>query len=174
VVNGKIMGVQAAKQYFVMHKAIGNAVTYTYPESKYYPADGPNALTDGIRGTDAINKYWHGFSGNDMIATIDLGEIREIKSIALGCLQHYKDWIFLPKSVKFETSKDGVVYKEVKTEFNPMDINSANVHFDFRVAVELPNMVRFLRVTAQNNFCPPGHSGAGKPGWIFADEIIVE
>lgn len=174
VVNEKIMGVQAAKQYFVIHKAIGNAVTYTFPESKYYPADGPNALTDGIRGTDAINKYWHGFSGNDMISTIDLGEIKEIKSIALGCLQHYKDWIFLPKSVKFETSKDGVVYKEVKTEFNPMDINSANVHFDFRVAVELPNMVRFIRVTAQNNLCPPGHSGAGKPGWIFADEIIVE
>jgi len=174
VVNGKIMGVQAAKQYFVMHKAIGKTVTYTYPESKYYPADGSNALTDGVRGTDAINKYWHGFSGNDVIAIVDLGEKIEVKSIALGCLQHYKDWIFLPKLVKFETSTDGIDYKTINTEINRVDINQANVHFDFKTMVALPNLVRFVRVTAQNNVCPPGHSGAGKPGWIFADEIIVE
>ena len=157
-----------------MHKAIGKTVTYTYPESKYYPADGPNALTDGVRGTDAINKYWHGFSGNDVIATVDLGEKIEVKSIALGCLQHYKDWIFLPKSVKFETSTDGIDYKTINTEINRVDINQANVHFDFKAMVGLPNLVRFIRVTAQNNVCPPGHSGAGKPGWIFADEIIIE
>jgi hexosaminidase len=174
VVNGRIMGVQAAKQYFVMHKAVGIPIVYTYPESRYYPADGPNALTDGVRGTDAISKYWHGFSGNDLIATIDLGKMTEVKSIALGCLQHYKDWIFLPKSVKFETSVDGIVYNVVKDEVNKVDINEANVHFDFKTKVDLPNLVRYIRVTAQNNVCPPGHSGAGKAGWIFADEIIVE
>ena len=174
VVNGRIMGVQAAKQYFVMHKAVGIPVVYTYSESRYYPADGPNALTDGVRGTDAISKYWHGFSGNDLIATIDLGKITEVKSIALGCLQHYKDWIFLPKSVKFETSVDGIVYNVVKDEVNKVDINEANVHFDFKTKVDLPILVRYIRVTAQNNICPLGHSGAGKAGWIFADEIIVE
>ncbi|MEP7231332.1 MAG: family 20 glycosylhydrolase [Ginsengibacter sp.] len=172
-VNGRIMGVQAARQNFVMHKAIGKTVTYTNPVSKYYPADGPNSLTDGVRGTAAVGKYWHGFSGRDLIATIDLGEEKNIQSIALGCLQHYNDWIFLPQSVKFETSNDGNVFTEIKTVNNPIDINQKNAIFDFKANFPA-QAVRYIRVTAKNNLCPPGHSGAGKPGWIFADEIVVE
>lgn len=173
VVNGRIMGVQAAKQNFVMHKAIGKNITYTNPVSKSYQADGPNSLTDGVRGTAAVGKYWHGFSAKDLIATIDLGEEQNIKSIALGCLQHYNDWIFLPQSVKFETSTDGNVYTELKTVNNTIDINQKNAMFDFKA--EFPaQSVRYIRVTAKNNLCPPAHSGAGKPGWIFADEIVVE
>jgi hexosaminidase len=34
---------------------------------------------------------------------------------------------------------------------------------------------RFVRVTAKVlNQLPKGHSGEGKPAWIFADEFIVE
>ncbi|MEP6467783.1 MAG: family 20 glycosylhydrolase, partial [Parafilimonas sp.] len=105
-IGGKIMSKQAAVQNFVMHKAIGAEVTYTNPVSKYYMADGPNALTDGVRGTYDVGKYWHGFSEEDMIATVDMGEETSIKTISLGCLQRYKDWIFLPSSVTFETSTD--------------------------------------------------------------------
>ena len=173
VVNGRIMGVQAAKQNFVMHKAIGRAVSYTNPVSKYYMADGPNSLTDGVRGTDAVGKYWHGFSGKDLIATVDLGEAKTIQSISLGCLQQYNDWIFLPQSVKFETSADGIAFTEIKTVNNPIDINQRNALFDFKTSFPA-QAVRYIRVTAKNNLCPPGHSGAGKPGWLFADEIVVE
>jgi hexosaminidase len=173
VVNGRIMGVQAARQNFVMHKAIGKNVTYTNPVSRYYQADGPNSLTDGVRGTVAVGKYWHGFSGKDLIASIDLGEEKNIKSIALGCLQNYNDWIFLPQSVLFETSNDGKVFTPIKTVNNPIDINMKNALFDFKA--DFPaQTVRYIRVTAKNNLCPPGHSGAGKPGWIFADEVIVD
>lgn len=172
VVNGRIMGVQAAKQYFSMHNAVGTQVAYTNPVSKYYMADGPNSLTDGVRGTNIIGKYWHGFSGKDLIATIDLGETKNIQSIALGCLQNYNDWIFLPQSVKFEVSTDGNVFTEMQTIINPVNINEKNALFDFKSSFA-PQPVRYIRVTAKNNLCPPGHSGAGKPGWIFADEIIV-
>jgi len=167
------MGVQAARQNFVMHKAIGKSVTYTNPVSKYYLADGPNSLTDGVRGTAAVGKYWHGFSAKDLIATIDLGEEKSIQSIALGCLQHYNDWIFLPQSVTFETSIDGNVFTEIKTVNNPIDINQKNAMFDFKADFPLQS-ARYIRVSAKDNLCPPGHSGAGKPGWIFADEIVVE
>ncbi len=173
VVNGRIMGVQAARQNFIMHKAIGKNVTYNNPVSKYYPADGPNSLTDGVRGTDAVGKYWHGFSGKDLTATIDLGEEKNIQSIALGCLQHYNDWIFLPQSVTFETSNDGKSFTEIKTVNNPIDINTKNAIFDFKADFPVQS-ARYIRVTAKNNICPPGHSGAGKPGWIFVDEIVVE
>jgi hexosaminidase len=173
VVDGQIKGLQAAKQNFVMHKAIGNSVQYTNPVSQYYLADGPNSLTDGVRGTNAVGKYWHGFSEKDMIATIDLGQATTIENISLGCLQNYSDWIFLPQSVKFEVSTDGKFFKEIKTVNNPVDINQKSAVHNFS-ATFTQEKVRYIKVTAKNNLCPPGHSGAGKPGWLFADEIIVE
>lgn len=172
VVNGRIMGVQAARQNFVMHKAIARPVIYTNPVSKHYMADGPNSLTDGVRGTNAIGKYWHGFSGKDLVATIDLGETKTIQSIELGCLQNYNDWIFLPQSVKFETSNDGIAFTEINTVDNPIDINQKNALYDFKLAFPSQSL-RYIRVTAKNNLCPSGHSGAGKPGWIFVDEIVI-
>jgi hexosaminidase len=108
-----------------------------------------------------------------MIATVDLGETKKIQSIALGCLQNYNDWIFLPQSVKFETSIDGINFTEVKTMNCPVDISQKKALFDFTISFESQS-VRFVRVTAKNNLCPTGHSGAGQPGWIFADELIVE
>ncbi len=171
-INGRIMGVQAARQHFAMHKAIGRAVAYANPPAKNYMADGPNSLTDGVRGTDVVGKYWHGFSGKDMTATVDLGELKTIQHISLGCLQNYNDWIFLPQSVAFETSADGFSFTGIQTVINPVDINQKNASFDFKTSFPA-QPARFIRVTAKNNLCPPGHSGAGKPAWIFVDEIIV-
>lgn len=173
VINGRIMGVQAARQNFVMHKAIAQPVEYKNPVSRFYQADGPNSLTDGVRGTSAVGKYWHGFSGKDLIATIDLGETKNIQSIVLGCLQNYSDWIFLPQSVKVETSVNGTDFEEVQTVSNPISINEKTAQFDFKASFST-KAVKYIRVTAKNNLCPPGHPGAGKPGWIFADEIMVE
>ncbi len=167
------MGVQAARQSFVMHRAIAKPVEYTNPVSRYYMADGPNSLTDGVRGTNAIGKFWHGFSAKDLIATIDLGETKNLQNITLGCLQNYSDWIFLPQSVKFEASVNGADFQEVQIVSNPISINEKNAQFDFKASFPL-KQARYIRVTAKNNLCPPGHSGAGKPGWIFADEIIVD
>ncbi len=172
-VDGKIMGVQAARQNFALHKAVGKNVVYTNPVSTYYLADGPNSLTDGVRGKDAVGKYWHGFSGKDLIATIDLGEEQNIEIIALGCLQNYNDWIFLPAFVKFEISKDGKNFTEISNLKNPVSMEKRYDQFDF-VATFSKQPARYIRVTAKNNVCPPGHSGEGKPAWIFADEIIVE
>jgi len=172
-VNGRIMGVQAAKQAFVIHQAIGSLVQYSNPVSKYYMADGPKTLTDGVRGTFNVSKYWHGFSEKDMIATIDIGEIKSIRKISLGCLQKYRDWIFLPQFVKFEVSTDGVSFNELETKNNPINMNEKELMYNFET-IFTPKLVRYLRVTAKNNLCPPGHSGAGKPAWIFADELIVE
>ena len=173
LVDGKIRSALPAQQQFAMHKAIGRNVLYTNPVSRYYMADGPNSLTDGVRGTQAVGKYWHGFSGKDLIATIDLVEAKSIHHISMGCLQNYNDWIFLPQSVQFEISENGTDFRTVLTMNNPVDINAKNAQHDFRA--EFPALTaRYIRVSARYNVCPPGHNGAGQPGWIFADEIVVE
>ena len=173
VVNGKIMGLKPAEQAFAMHKAISKNVIYTNPVSRYYLADGPNSLTDGVRGTYAVGKYWHGFSEKDMIATIDLGEEKNIKSISLGCLQNYRDWIFMPSLVQFEISTDGKSFTAVQTVNNTISVEDRNATIKDFTATFAEQKVRFVRVTAKNTKCPNGHPGEGKPAWIFADEIIV-
>ncbi|PRY02915.1 hexosaminidase [Pontibacter ummariensis] len=174
VVKGNVMGLKPAEQSFSMHKAVGRDVQYEHPASIHYAADGPNSLTDGVRGRHAVGKYWHGFSRKDLIATIDLGETKTISNITLGCLQHYRDWIFMPSSVRFEVSTDGKNFKEAKTVKNTVPLNEkkATIH-DFRVDFPVQK-VRYVRVTARHlSSIPEGHNGAGQPAWLFADEIIV-
>lgn len=174
VVNGKAIALPS-EQSFVVHKAIARDVAYTFPISKYYPADGPNTLTDGVRGTSVVGKYWHGISGNDLIATIDLGEEKQAGKIAIGCLQNYRSWIFLPQSVKVEISADGQSYTDAGTVINAISPDEKNVIMkDFTVEFK-QQKVKFIRVMAKNiGVCPKGHSGEGKPAWVFADEIVVE
>ncbi len=174
IVNGKVMGLKPAEQSFAMHKAIGSNVVYTNPINKGFMADGPNSLTDGVRGTYAVGKYWHGINGKDLIATIDMGEQKSIKSISLGCLQNYRDWIFLPQSVTFEVSMDGNNFTTVNTINNPVSVNEINATiYNFKVDFA-EQKVRFIRVSAKNlGVCPKGHGGEGQPAWLFADEIIV-
>lgn len=175
VINGKVMGVKPAEQKFVVHKAIGRNVTYTNPPSTYYPADGPNTLTDGVRGTTAPGKYWHAFEGNDLVATIDLGQETPIEKISIGCLQSYRDWIFLPQSLTYEISNDGKSFTDLGTVKNTIspDEKSALVK-DFTLAFP-EQKARYVRGTAKNlGTCPKGHPGEGKPAWLFADEIMVQ
>jgi hexosaminidase len=174
VLNGNVMGSRPAEQSFVMHKAIGRDVIYANPVSKYYLADGPNSLTDGVRGTNAAGKYWHGFHAKDIVATVDMGEERNIQCISLGCLQNYRDWIFLPQSVQFEVSVDGKNYTVIQTVVNIISVNEKNpVIHDF-IARFAEQKARFVRVTAKNlGVCPKGHSGEGQSAWLFADELIV-
>lgn len=174
VVNGKNMSMIPAQQSFVIHKAVGKNVNYTNPVSSYYMADGPNSLTDGVRGTKEVGKYWHGFEGKDLIATIDLGQEENIHTISLGCLQSYRDWIMMPRWVKFEISDDGKNFTEVQTIPNDISENEqASTIKDFTANFS-ERKTRFIRVTAKAlDALPKGHPGEGKPAWIFADEIIV-
>ena len=175
VIDGKVMGVVPAQQNFVMHKAIGRDVVYATPQSSYYPADGPNSLTDGVRGTAAVGKYWHAFNGKDLVATIDLGAISSVQKITIGCLQHYVDWIFLPQSVTYEVSDDGKTFTNLGTVNNtisPEEKGTVIKDFTLNFAAR---QARYVRVSAKNlGVCPKGHPGEGQPAWLFADEIIVQ
>ncbi len=175
VMNGEVKSLVPAEQSFALHKAIGKKVNYTYPISRYYMADGPNSLTDGIKGTTTINQFWHGIAAKDLIAVVDLEEEKNIQLLSLGCLQNYNDWIMMPEWVKFEVSLDGTNFTEIKTVANPVSQQEKKALIN-NFTASFPSMkARFVRVTAKVlNQLPKGHSGEGKPAWIFADEFIVE
>lgn len=163
------------EQSYAMHQAVGREVVYTNAFSKYYPANGPNSLTDGVRGTTSHGKYWHGFSGQDLIATIDLGKEASINKLTIGCLQNYKSWIFLPQQVKFEISNDGKNFTEAAVVPNNVSSSEGGEIIKDFIATLNGQKARYIRVTAKViDGCPKGHPGEGHPGWLFADEIVVE
>ncbi|MFB9864398.1 glycoside hydrolase family 20 protein [Rufibacter immobilis] len=175
VMSGKVMGLKAAEQAFSVHQAVGKDVKYVNPVNRHYTANGPNSLTDGVRAKHAVGKYWHGFNGRDLVATLDLGAEKTVSQISLGCLQHYRDWIFLPTAVTFEVSTDGQNFKEVQTVGHPISTGEqqSTIH-DFKASFAA-RKARYVRVTAKAlSACPKGHSGEGQPTWLFADEIMVQ
>ncbi|MBA4257798.1 MAG: beta-N-acetylhexosaminidase [Chitinophaga sp.] len=175
VVNNELKSIIPAEQQFALHKAIGKKVNYTNPISRYYMADGPNSLTDGIKGTTAINQFWHGISAKDLIAVIDLEEEKNIQLLSLGCLQNYNDWIMMPEWVKFEVSLDGVHFSEIKTVANTVSTSDKAAQIKNFTTSFTSMKARYVKVTAKVlDQLPKGHSGEGKPAWIFADEFIVE
>ena len=175
VENGNVMSARPAEQKFVMHKAVGLNVTYVNQPANSYMAGGPNALTDGVRGTLVAGKNWHGFEGEDLVATIDFKRETMIHQLSLGCLQDYGSWIFMPQFVKFETSADGINFTEAGTVKNTIPVDDRNAAIkDFTVDFPAKN-IRYVRVTAKNvGTCPAGHPGVGQPAWLFADEMVAE
>ena len=172
--DGKAMSKPLANR-FLIHKGIACPVSLTNPNSPYYPSTGEFALVDGIKGsTNHGDKKWLGFNGKDMIATVDLGEIQSFSEVSVGFLQNSGAWIFYPTQMSVEVSEDGNHFKKIGTVNNKIGpMVPENIIQD--LAVQKKSKARFVRVTAKIiEECPKGHAGEGKPGWLFADEIVVE
>ncbi|MFN0206580.1 MAG: GH92 family glycosyl hydrolase [Planctomycetota bacterium] len=150
------------------------SIQYKYPYSHLYTAGGDNGLLDGVHAEKESYGEWQGFEGVDFEATVDLYESRSIQMIASTYLQDYKSWIFLPSSVEYFVSVDGVKFESVGMVKNDVSPNSTEAQpktfsnqFDARKA-------RYVKIIAKNlGSCPPGHPGEGGKCWIFADEIEI-
>jgi predicted alpha-1,2-mannosidase len=150
-------------------------LTLKTPPHGQYRAGGDQALIDGIRGGDDFRLgAWQGFYGTDLEAELDLGEVRELHRLALGCLQDQNAWIFMPLEVRFEASEDGAVWREAGTAKNEVDPKVEGVvRRDF--AVPFAGRARFLRVRAKAPItCPAWHKGYPNRSFIFADELMAE
>ena len=81
-----------------------------------------------------------------------------------------------PSRVTFAVSDDGKTWRTLQStpiDVQPMDLRVMvrTVRFD----AATPVTARYLRVTAQNyGLLPVGHEGAGKPAFLFTDEILVQ
>ena len=154
------------------HLALDRPVVLEQPASPKYHGGEASALTDGCKGWDDFHFHWLGCEGQDLIATVDLGTVREVSSIATDFLQDINSWIFMPLSVSFAISVDGVRFRDVghiETTTPPDQWGAVIAPYDVTFA---PTRARYIRVTAINRkTCPPWHKGSGGPAWIFIDEI---
>lgn len=165
--------VATAKYHQIPHKwALALGSKY----SSQYNGGGDLALIDGIRGTtNWSGGGWQGYQGQDLVATIDLGQSQKISKVGAGFLQDVGSWILMPHSIDFEVSTDGQTFQKVASI--PMDVPDKDYGVIIKDFVTTLDGVRarYVRIRARTyGKLPAWHLGSGGDSWIFADEIIVE
>jgi len=157
------------------HLALMKEVIPGINPGKKYSSGNPEVLTDGMRGTIDWGYFWLGWEGEDMVVTIDLGEVVDVNKVSLGFLQDSRSWIFMPVSVSFSFSQDGNFFTDQVEIDNDLSEENAEVTIkSFETNLD-KKRVQFIRVHAVNRkVCPGNHPAAGGKAWIFVDEIVVE
>ncbi len=153
-------------------------VNIKYPFMQSYTGGGALALVDGIRGKDnfRLGNFWQGFQLTDFEAEIDLAKLKEVSSIALGCMQDTRSWIIYPTEISFYGSSDGTNFEllgEVKNTIPADDYQVQLKDFELKTNTKL----RYIKVVAKNfGDLPPWHLGHGEGGKaiIFIDEVSIK
>ena len=144
-----------------------------------YSAGGPNALVDGILGTSEWRSGgWQGYQDQNFEVVIDLKEELEIQNLGARFLTDTRAWIYLPRSLSFEYSLDGEIFKPYADfSFNKFDFDESQV---FPITLISPRKKRinsrYIKVTAKKyGKLPKGHPGYDFDGdaFIFIDEVTV-
>ncbi|MFZ1290457.1 MAG: sulfatase [Melioribacteraceae bacterium] len=167
------------KNQQINHKGIGGKITFEFMYDKKYSGGKNNALLDGWCGpakmiSNVDLSIWQGFQKNDLIATIDFGKEIEMSKIKIGFLQYIESWIFLPEWVEvfYSSEKNNFIsFGKLNRKSNLISTKIFKEDFNFQFSkIKINN----LKVHAKNiEVCPAWHNGAGKPAWIFCDEVIV-
>jgi len=138
--------------------------TYTssIPANSSYPDTGGTELTDGTRGAALYGAAWQGrnAAGNYSF-TVDLGANRSIGMVETGWLQVRGDYVFLPPSVKVETSTDAVTWTTRGTITTPAVTDAIQVK-NYRL-LGVSATARYVRVTVD-----------GGSAWTMLDEILIK
>jgi sialate O-acetylesterase len=162
---------------FIMHDALFKPIRLEYPYSPKYKG-GKHALLDGIRGsTNFMDKRWQGYRGTDFSGIVDLGSLSPVSSATIGFLHCPDSWIFLPVSVDFYTSADGVEYKlagAIHTSESWKAPGPFIKDYTWTASGEGETLARYIKIVAKNTgVCPRAHPGRGEKAWLFADEIML-
>ncbi|UOG77441.1 family 20 glycosylhydrolase (plasmid) [Hymenobacter tibetensis] len=173
--NGKRVG-RVTTTELTTHKAFASPLKLASAPNKRYQGKGVLTLVDGQKGsTSSTDGQWLGFSGTDLVATLDLNQATEINTVKSSFLRNEGSEIFLPTNVEIAVSKDGKKFKPVYSK--PVTAasegkgpNITEVKADFK-----KTKARFVRITAKIAPPAPASAGAKKAGaWLFADEIVVQ
>ena len=170
------MGNRIYEKQFTAHKAMGRPVSTLTTTHPNYTFNCPDLLTDGLVGAGPYNSGdFAGWYNKPFDAVIDMGGA-SYESLTLSTLVFRYDYIFGPTSIEVLTSEDGenfsqVAYTEYKIEGRVDDGNGCQ---DYTLTFPTTS-AKYIKVVAGClKALPEWHSGAGRPGFLFVDEVIVK
>ncbi|NOY47450.1 MAG: glycoside hydrolase family 92 protein, partial [Chlorobi bacterium] len=153
------------------------SITLETEYANQYNAGGNDALIDGIIGAqDFRTGTWQGYFNEDVIAVVDLGKEKPIKSIAVNFLQDQRSWIFYPTQVECLVSSDGINFKSIGKQTIDATKPSENVEIKKISFKQAATNYRFVKIIAKKlGVLPKWHLGYEHDGrsWLFVDEIII-
>jgi hypothetical protein len=164
-----------ANMFIPVNKATGKPVTLQTQYAPQYAGSGNSTLTDGAMGSSAFkDNRWLGFSGRDVIATIDMQEQSVIHSVAVNFLCDPNSGIFLPPRVSLYISDDGKNFRPAGTYINSNIARRGEPYLQSFVIGSKKRKARYVRVvTDAFGEIPEGYLFKGTMSWIFIDEIMV-
>ena len=149
------------------HLAKGKCVTYA-PMAEFnerYNAGGATALTDGVRGGwTYTDDKWQGFirrGGVDVV--IDLGEEKEISSVAADFMQMCIPDVWFPAEVVISVSSDSLEFNELARIEHEVVRDEGLSYKNY--GWNGKSNARYIRYQAKTG---------PQRGWLFTDEIIVK
>jgi hypothetical protein len=167
------VGIESSR---IPHAARGASVTLSTPPAANYPGRaGASSLTDGELGEpDPQSAAWLGFEGCPVSATVDLGTTRAIDSIRVNFLQYTPGGIFRPARIEIAVGDTEENLGPVRTLLADSSADEVGPCIRTFTASDLGVRGRYLRIRAESiGPIPPGHPAAGKPSWLFLDEILL-
>ena len=152
--------------------------------------DEVSRFTNGIFGAFESWRFpdkdanWVAYKGTHMDFVLDLGAVQEINSVQMDFLnvQAQANWhqLILPKYVSYALSEDGETYSETVIVNNPHEPDPAKnpdivkVPFHNFSSTFTSRKTRYIKVHAESILeMPTWHINAGKPAFLYADEIVV-
>ena len=152
------------------------AVNLNKRPSEKYKADGAESLINLKKGTvDFSGGEWLGYEKSHFEATLDLGDLKEVSSVAVSALESVSSYIFFPKKIEVFASKDNNTYRSLGVKNIPTakQVGPAELkNFIIKFASE---NTRYLKVRVESNLVnPKWHPAPGAGCWVFVDEITVE
>jgi hypothetical protein len=160
----------------VTHLAKGKPVTMASPFDPRYPGGGGQALTDGELALPTYrDPHWQGYFGDDLDATIDLGQPTRLAALSSRYLQEMGSGVYLPAQVEYAVSNDAREFRVVAT-LKPSPTGKESEPFVSDITAKLDGVeARYVRVRARNiGRIPSGRPAAGVAAWLFVSEIIVK
>ena len=162
---------------FSFNKATVKPIELKNQPDKRYTFNGAITLVDGQKGYKSSYRTgsWLGFLGEDMVATIKLGEQVPVSSVRINYFINTRGGLIYPKTMKIEASDDGKTFNDV----HYMGLPVLNDHlkpytWDIKETFDTVK-TNYIRITLEAiDGLPSWHEKAGSMAYIMVDEIIVE
>jgi hypothetical protein len=147
------------------------------PPSPQYPGKGSATLTDLRQGGSNLHDgAWLGFEGGEVECDLYFSKPARFSNLYLSALVNKGAWIFPPARVEVMGSIDGTTFhslgqKTISEAIQPLPMDG-QIFYTLPLSRKKVSQVKiFIRPFGR---LPEGHPGAGKPAWLFLDEVIVE
>ena len=163
------------KAVAIWKKALQTTISLANEPHRLHFGAGAGGLIDGTMGDARYNDgRWQGFRGDDLVATIKLDEPRKVGKVLVGFKQEVSQGVFLPAEVEVLVSADGKEFRSAATTKSEVSLREPGPLVK-RFALTCDAAGRFVRVRAKNvRRIPEWHPAAGRPAWLFVDEISLE